>query len=286
MMKLAAIWPRTRNIGTPDGCAEPDPLASLGLRFWRGISRLDGAEARWREGDRALPRRRRGRDRFESDLRQIVVGAAGERGVHRALHGPAGRPFVDELHLGFGGVNVDVDRRWIEADVDGGQRMPSHEEERVVRLLQGEGERPVLHPAAVDEDDDALAMGTRQLGGGDPAVDGDPWHGGRLVERFQRDRRASDLRAPGGRRRGDGIAGASGGEGATAVDHQLEGDGRVGGRVGGNGALDVAGLGRGLAQELAASGDVGEEIAGGDRGALAGADRHRRGDLAERDAQE
>ena len=127
-------------------------------------------------------------------------------------------------------------------------------------------------------------MGARQLGGGDPAVDGDPWHGGRLVEWFQQDRRATDLRAPGGRRRGDGIAGAGGREGATAVDHQLEGDGWVHGRIGGNGALDVAGLGRGLAQELTAGRDIAEQIAGRHRGTLAGADRYRRGDLTERDA--
>ena len=89
------------------------------------------------------------------------MGATGQRGVHGALHGAAGRPFVDELDLGFGGVDVDVDRRGIEADVDGRQWMASHEEERVVGLLQSECERPVLHPATVDEDDDTLAVGAR-----------------------------------------------------------------------------------------------------------------------------
>ncbi|MCE3250287.1 MAG: hypothetical protein K0R41_4112, partial [Geminicoccaceae bacterium] len=83
MMKLAAIWPRTRSIGTPDGCGELNPLAA-----WPGRSQT--------------------RNRLEPDLREIVVGAAGKRGVHGALHGAAGRPFVDELDLGFGGVDVDV----------------------------------------------------------------------------------------------------------------------------------------------------------------------------------
>src|SRR5688572_16359036 len=169
------------------------PVGGLGLLIWREFFRLNlkGAESRWREGDRTLPRRRRGRDRLESDLREIVVGTTGERGVHCALHRATGCPFVDELHLGFGGVDVYVDRRWIEANVDGSQRMPAYEEKRVVRLFQSEGERPVLHPAAVDEDDDALAMGARQLRGGDPTLDGEARNGGRLVELFQQDRRAA-----------------------------------------------------------------------------------------------
>ena len=207
---------------------------------------------------------------------QIVVGAAGERGVDGALHGPAGRPFVDELHLGFGGVNVDVDRRRIEADVDGRQRMPSHEEQRVVRLLQGEAERPVLHPATVDEDDDALAVGARQLGSGDPAVDVTP---GTAADSSSGSSgiAARPTSAP---QAAVAAAMASPEPSVTkarrpSID-QLEGHGRVGGRIGGDGALDVAGLGPRLAQELAASRDIGEEIAGGDRGAMAGADRHRR----------
>src|SRR5215207_1437680 len=154
------------------------PLGGLGLPVWHRFFRLnlDGAESRWREGNWTLPRGRCGRDRLESDLGEIVVGAAGERGVHCALHRPAGRPFVDELHLGFSGVDIDVNCRWIKSNVDGGQRMPAHEEKRMVRLLQSEGERPVLYPAAVDEDDDSLAMGARQLRGGDPAIDGDAWN--------------------------------------------------------------------------------------------------------------
>ena len=51
-----------------------------------------------------------------------ACGAASQRGVHGPLHGAAGRAFVDEFHLGLGGMDVDVDRRRIEPHVDRRQR--------------------------------------------------------------------------------------------------------------------------------------------------------------------
>ena len=96
--------------------------------------------------------------------------APGQRGMHGALHGPAGGALVDELHLGLGGMNIDIDRRRIEADVDSGQRVAPDQQQRVIRLLQGEAERPVLHPAAIDEDDDPLAVGAREFWRADPAL--------------------------------------------------------------------------------------------------------------------
>ena len=38
------------------------------------------------------------------------MGAAGQCGVNGPLHGATGGALVDELHLGFGRMDVDVDR--------------------------------------------------------------------------------------------------------------------------------------------------------------------------------
>ena len=64
----------------------------------------------------------------------------------------------------------------------------------MVGVLQGKAKRPVLHPASIDEDHDALTVRARQLRSGDPAVDANPGYGRRVVELLQSNCGAANLR--------------------------------------------------------------------------------------------
>ena len=150
-----------------------------------------------------------------------------QRGVDRALHGPAGRPLVDELHLGFGGVDVDVDRRWIELDVDhpSGCRPPGGGSGRPP---PGRSERAVLHQRPLTKKNISWRWDARQLGRADPAADRDPRHGRPTRRAVQRDRRRPTPR-PRRRRRGDGVAGAAVTRSPAAVDRSATSGCRCGG---------------------------------------------------------
>ena len=100
------------------------------------------------------------------------------------------------------------------------------------------------------------------------------------------DGRAADISAPGGGGGSDGVATAVGGEGAAAIEIQVDGDVGVDGGIGRNGALDVPRLRARLAQELAAGRHVAEQIAHRDGRALGRADRHGGRDLAVLQAQQ
>ena len=71
--------------------------------------------------------------------------------MNRSLDGTEYGPLVDKLHLGFGWVDIDVDSSWIEPHVYKRDRVTSHHQETVVRLLDRKCQLAILDPPAVDE---------------------------------------------------------------------------------------------------------------------------------------
>src|SRR5690606_12681057 len=73
---------------------------------------------------------------LEADLRQDAVILSRQRMMGRALDGTGNRPLVCELHLGLGGMDIDVDLRWVNLDANHPKRMPPDHEQAVVGVFE------------------------------------------------------------------------------------------------------------------------------------------------------
>ena len=69
------------------------------------------------------------------------------------------RPFIAELHLALGRVNVDIDPAWIDFEKEATDRVAAFHEARVIPLEEGVLETAVVDRAAVDEKVLVLAGG-------------------------------------------------------------------------------------------------------------------------------
>ncbi len=194
----------------------------------------------------------------------------GQGGVDGLLHGAEDGPFLAEAHLGLGWMHVDVHQRRVQLDQQHGHRVAAHHQPVAVGLGDGIGQAAVLDRAAVEEEEDVVAVGAAE--GRQARVSGHPNRLGLVglglacgaIHHADRDQLPARVQPPHLDQHVVQPAAAGGLEDQPAVGDQAEapfgeGHGEALHHVG-----NVARLGGGLAQELQAGRHVVEQVLNGD----------------------
>jgi hypothetical protein len=93
------------------------------------------------------------------DPRNSLVGRIDHKGLaYRSLEDLEDQSLVRETNLAFCRVNVYIESLWRNSDIEYDDRETPGHDQRVVGLLDGEVERPVIDPAPVDGDEHLLAI--------------------------------------------------------------------------------------------------------------------------------
>ncbi|OPZ28388.1 MAG: hypothetical protein BWZ02_01315 [Lentisphaerae bacterium ADurb.BinA184] len=159
-------------------------------------------------------------------------------------------------------MHIDVHRLRRQVHVEHGGGVAALDDEGVVGLAQALVDGLGLGGPAVDEAALVAPSGPGHAGAGDEPGDGDS---GLVV--INGDHAVVDVAAEEHADAGGGVSAGVCLEDRLVVEAQLEGHGGVGQRLHQHRLLDVRVLGGGLAEELAAGGEVEEEVADADVGA-------------------
>ena len=232
-------------------------------RRGRGLGQRRALDGRWQcergAGDRCGDRGRWGEQATRLGDRRVSE----QRLADGALHAREGIAVADEAHFALIGMHVRVDLGGRDIDEHRRDRVAALHQQARVGLLDGDAERAVGDPPAVDEEAHAGAVRPAALRRAHHAVDGIHATG----RARDLDQRAGDLGAVDGGHDVAQHAVAGGLEQRAGLRAQSEANVRVcHGHVVEH-APDASGLGAGRADELQACRDRREERFDGDRGA-------------------
>ena len=140
-------------------------------------------------------------------------------------------------------MDVDIDHGRVERNPDHAQGVAADHEQAVVGILEGERQAPALNPAAVNEEDHALAVGTVHGRGTHPTSHRHARDCRRFIKRGEWDNCCSDLWAMDADGRRGQVTGAVGCEGPALIGGQFKRDLGVSTRIRGDDAGGVSGFG-------------------------------------------
>ena len=140
-------------------------LCGVGLQRQSGCLALRGRlvlrERYWPEGSRIRWRGPDGWRRVSS--RKFLHGKVCGQGLpYRPLERREDTPLILDAHLRLGGMDVDIHLPIRNVDADYGDGESPLHEEAAIRLVQGERQAAILHPAAVDVDRHVVPVGARE----------------------------------------------------------------------------------------------------------------------------